>query len=476
MNYKKRLPIILGSVAVAMFVGLGTFAIYQYNQARLYERHLSYGYLRSLQQLTDSMHSVAVDLEKASYTGTSAGLSEVSARLWRESGTAKTALSALPLGQSHLEDTNLFLSQVGDYAMSLSRAAARGEPPTPAQQQELTELVDYAKSLTDSVDLLENGVSSGEIPLHYVALGYLRENDGDTMTISENADIPAAAQGEEQVDTEEDTHPTGTAHEQLYTAMEEGFAGYPRLIYDGPFSTHLDDQNPAMLENMSHVSMEQARGRASSVLGVSLGGLSFDGDEHSALEAYRFSSGDGQTIALTKQGGLISYYQHDREVEGQTISLTTAKDVAQTALAGMGFYNMDSSYYEVSGGVVIYNFAHMEGDITCYTDLIKVGGALDTGEVVRVDARGYLMNHTDRLLPAPSVSVAQAQENVSSVLSVTSHALALIPSPGMEELLCYEFSCTGTDGREVLVYINAVTGHQEQILLLEIGENGKLTV
>ena len=35
---------------------------------------------------------------------------------------------------------------------------------------------------------------------------------------------------------------------------------------------------------------------------------------------------------------------------------------------------------------------------------------------------------------------------------------------------------TSPDGRQMLVYINADTGKEEQILLLEISENGTLTV
>mgnify|MGYP000754913429 FL=1 len=51
-----------------------------------------------------------------------------------------------------------------------------------------------------------------------------------------------------------------------------------------------------------------------------------------------------------------------------------------------------------------------------------------------------------------------------------------MPSAGTNELYCYEFHCTSPDGRQMLVYINADTGKEEQILLLEISENGTLTV
>ncbi len=476
MNLSRRWPLLIGAVGVALVFGLAGFSVYQYNQAKLYERHLGYGYLRSLQQLSDSLHSVSVDLEKASYSGTTAGLTEVSARLWRESGTAKTAMSTLPMGEGNLQETTLFLSQVGDYAMALLRSAAVGEPLTTQQQQELTQLVAHARTLTDSVDLLENGVSSGEIPLHYVALGYLREGGDTALDQNPTAEVMVGGTTDEAVGEKEEQVPTGSAHEQIYTAMEEGFAGYPRLIYDGPFSTHLDDQNPAMLKNLQHVTMEQAKGRVASMLGVALADISFDGDEHSALEAYRFNDGAGQVMALTKQGGLVSYYHHDRAAQGQQVSINEAKEMASATLIRMGFYDMQSSYYEVSSDICTFNYAYVREGVVCYTDLVKVGVALDTGEVVKVDARGYLMNHSERLFATPGITVAQAQESLSGLLEVQSYQLALIPSPGMEERLCYEFYCTGTDRRPVLVYINAQNAQQEQLLLLEIGDNGRLTV
>ena len=60
--------------------------------------------------------------------------------------------------------------------------------------------------------------------------------------------------------------------------------------------------------------------------------------------------------------------------------------------------------------------------------------------------------------------------------SVTDYRLALIPSPGQNELLTYEFKCLGRNNQNVLVYVNATTGEEEQILILVINENGVLTV
>ena len=112
----------------------------------------------------------------------------------------------------------------------------------------------------------------------------------------------------------------------------------------------------------------------------------------------------------------------------------------------------------------------------CYTDLIKVGVALDNGQIVEFDARGYLTNHTARELGKPKISEEAARKAVSPSLKIEQTGLALIPTAGLHEVYCYEFLCTGKNGEKLLVYIGADTGVEEQILLLLITENGTLTM
>jgi germination protein YpeB len=136
---------------------------------------------------------------------------------------------------------------------------------------------------------------------------------------------------------------------------------------------------------------------------------------------------------------------------------------------------MQENYYEIAEGLVTFNFAYMQDGTTCYTDLIKVGVALDDNAVLFFDARGFIFNHTTRPALTASITREQAAQSVSSALSIRSSKLALIPTSGKNEVLTYEFLCDGKEGEELLVYINAATGAEEQLLILMIGENGALT-
>ncbi len=61
-------------------------------------------------------------------------------------------------------------------------------------------------------------------------------------------------------------------------------------------------------------------------------------------------------------------------------------------------------------------------------------------------------------------------------LTVLGHQMALIPSPGGEEKFCHEFLCRADNEQKYLIYVNAVTGAEERILILLEDELGALTI
>lgn len=89
------------------------------------------------------------------------------------------------------------------------------------------------------------------------------------------------------------------------------------------------------------------------------------------------------------------------------------------------------------------NFAALQDDVTLYPDLIKVSVAMDNGEILGFDARGYLTNHHQRTFEKPALSMEEAQKKVSPNLTVKNGKMAVVPSTSLTEKLCYEFVCTG---------------------------------
>lgn len=85
------------------------------------------------------------------------------------------------------------------------------------------------------------------------------------------------------------------------------------------------------------------------------------------------------------------------------------------------------------------------------------------------------MNHCLRSI-SPYLTESFAQRSVSPYLTVKESRLCVIPTQGGTEYLCYEFLCMGTRDEEILVYINADTGLEEEILILLKSDGGVFTI
>ena len=197
-------------------------------------------------------------------------------------------------------------------------------------------------------------------------------------------------------------------------------------------------------------------------------------EEQGSMPAYCFKA-EKTRIAITKNGGYLSYLTNGREIGTAALESKDAPQKAKEFLQKLGLGNFQSSYYFTDEGICTVNFCYKQGNILCYTDLIKIGVALDNGQIVSCEARGFIMNHKARTVQAAKLTAAQAQAVLSKKLQPVSTNWCLIPSEGKEELYCYEFYCRGQKGEDVLVYINAQTGAEEQLLILLKTDGGTLT-
>lgn len=135
---------------------------------------------------------------------------------------------------------------------------------------------------------------------------------------------------------------------------------------------------------------------------------------------------------------------------------------------------MKPTYYLKQGGAVTINYAYLQDNVTIYPDLIKVKIALDNGEVLGMETTGYLNNHTQRTIETPSISLEKAKASLNKKLSITSEDLAIIPTEWNTEIFCYEFKGR-VDDTDFLVYVNAHTGKEENILVIIDTPDGILT-
>lgn len=135
---------------------------------------------------------------------------------------------------------------------------------------------------------------------------------------------------------------------------------------------------------------------------------------------------------------------------------------------------MKPTYYLKQNGALTINYAYTQDNVTIYSDLIKLKIALDDGEVLGMETTGYLNNHTQRTIETPSISLEKAKASLNKKLSITSEDLAIIPTEWNTEIFCYEFKGR-VDDTDFLVYVNAQTGKEENILVIIDTPDGILT-
>ncbi len=436
--------IITFTIAFIICISAGYFV--SHNKKKSAEREVEHIYLKAIEEFSTNLDNINNTLNKAQYCGTTHQLSFLSSELWRDCAIAKQALATLPIEEVELTNIYRFLSQVGNYAISISEKATDGEVLTLDEYNTISSLYDYSSKLSSEVWSMDNRIHAGIIDF---------QKTKDNMKTPDSNQLPSLSEGLEQF---ESTTPS-----------------FPKLIYDGPFSDHILKQEPKMLVKIKEVSIDKAKNIASEFIKQEEQSLNQISDEHGKMSSYRFQTSKG-IISVTKNGGYISYMLTARPVYEAKININDALSTATAFMYSNGYTNMITTYYETLNNICTINFANYQDDVVVYTDLIKVSVALDTGEIVGFDARGYLVNHSSREFPNDIITTKIAQKSVSPMLIVNSSRLAYIPNSSGGEVLTYEFSCTAENGQTILVYVNAKNGNEEQILIVYNQGNSVLTM
>ena len=438
---KTRNTVRLIAFCAAAVVVSAVFALRMGQDLNRYRLEIQNNYAGTLDTLNSSVNNISLILEKAEYVTTAKQLSQMSAQLLSEAESAKAALSRLPAGEN-LDILNRFLSQVGNYAMSVSKSLIGGESLNDEHAANITALKNTAKKISEAVS--------------NSAIAY---------------DNPSA--WADDLDNKLDESVDKDSLGSTLSTLEDSLSDYPTLVYDGPYSDHILEKEPLMLKNAESVSEGDALKKAAETAECDEKKLSADGTVDGKIPAYRFS-GENVSVTVSRAGGYAVYMRKSREIGDYVLEYSQALDKAKRYLERTGMSGFTETYYFTDEGVCVINFAYLDGRTVCYTDLVKVGVAMDTGEIMLYEASGYLTNHTERAFESAAVTAEEAAKTVSPKLKIRETALALIPTKGGEEKRCYEFVCETEEKKEILVYINAVTCEEEDILVLLKSDGGTL--
>lgn len=439
----KRSYIRLFSYAVAFALVLASWAIINMNRADNYKAQLELSYQQSLNELSENLDSIQTNLTKSVYSNSNKMLMQISKDLYSECASAKDSLSRLPTKQMNLSSTYKFITQASDYATYIANKIANKESVSEEEHQNLSKLLNYATKLNESVGDMAAIANSGA------------EIDADDLK-AKSVNISSLSNG--------------------FSGTAKIFKDYPTLLYDGPFADAVLNRKSKLLESAEKVSREQAREIAAKVINCNISELSYSGEDNGDIACYTFTFSQ-KTVAITKLGGYPAYVLYGGKITSNSIDEGNAVNLAQSFLNNIGYKNMTNTYYAINNNICTVNFAFKIGNTTYYSDLIKVGVSMDNGKIVSLEAQGYLKNHTkNRKAFDCKLTKDEAQKKLSENLKVIDCKKCVIPKENGKEANCYEFRCKSNEAKEeVLIYINADDGSEEDIMLLLYSDGGTLT-
>ncbi|ANX00067.1 germination protein YpeB [Thermoclostridium stercorarium subsp. thermolacticum DSM 2910] len=443
------------SIFVVVVAVVALWGIYQYKRAADLRQELDNQYNRAFYEMVGYVQNIEVLLMKSMISATPQMVSETLKEAWHQANLAQTNLGQLPVTQEVLANTSKFLSQVGDFAYALDRQNLSGKGITEEQYKQLEQLYQYSVSLNEALNNLQASISGGRIQWNELA------NKGTELFKKQSQSMTA----------------------QLFSDVDKTFQEFPTLIYDGPFSDHMTSLKPKGVTG-NEVSVEEAKEKLKKFFGEDkVASIEHVGDINAdTLPAYNFKitfkdrpEDEFATADVTKTGGHVIWMLYSRNVGQETLDVDKVKQIGKEFLESRGYKNMKDTYYIKEDGTATVNYAYEQNGVVVYPDLIKVKIALDNGEIVGFEAKGYLMNHTERDIPEPKVSEAEIRANFMAKKELKSVGLAIIPTNFGTEIFCYELKGRMND-RDFLVYINAETGREEKVLIIIDTPEGILTL
>jgi germination protein YpeB len=435
----KRNIVRLISFLSAAVVVLSGFMVVEKQKSKRLMLQIENNYSKSLNEFSSSVNNISALLQKARFTNSPTTLSRYAAELLTEAEISKSSLANLPYSAG-LDTLNRFLSQAGNYAFAAASEMYNSGKMPKDYKNNIMELSKTAQKVANALNTAQ---------INYDNLDYwateiedqLKETVEDTLSVS-------------------------------LSQIEGDLSDYPTLVYDGPYSDHILSGKSEMVENADLKSTDELKTTACEFLECDKNDIDLIAEEKGDIETVRFGN-KSCNIALTKSGGYVLYMRKNRQITEHIISYKQALSKAKRFLEQKNMTSFIETYYFTQEGVCVINFAYLDGETICYTDLVKVGIALDNGEVMLYEAGGYITNHKTRAFETAVHTVKEAEKKVSSNLKIVKTAVALIPTKKGKEERCFEFTCT--DGEtDVLVYINVLDLKEEEVLILLKNDGGTL--
>ncbi|GAA0481235.1 germination protein YpeB [Salinibacillus aidingensis] len=401
-------------------------------------------YQRSFHDLTyhiDSLHDkIGTVLAMNSPRSVSPQLAEI----WRITSDAHSEVGQLPLSLLPFNKTEEFLSNIGDFSY---RTAVRGLDKEPLNDEE-TKMLEKLYQQSGEIKRELRNVQ------HLALENNLRWMDVQLALV--NHDQPAdntIIDGFKTVEKNVETFSESSFQEQLNGVSK-------------------NDDKEIKLEG-GKINKKEVKSIAGDVFQLKDGDLkitsSGDGSDIKVYSASFEQDNKHGYMDITEKGGYVISMILNRDIGEKSIGLHDGMKKAEQFLTKLGYENMEAYNSAEYSNVGVYSFAYNQDDVRIYPDSVQVKVALDNGDVVGLSARDFLVNHQERDVSEPEITIEEAKKEVNPNVEIQEESLAVIDNDLGEEVLVYEF--LGTLGEDTYrIYINASDGFEERVERLKSTE------
>lgn len=353
-----------------------------------------------------------------------------------DSALLESALERIPVDAATGTDISAFVNKTGAYARTLLGKLAAGHTLTETERNTVVYLYNVNDKLCRELNDLVLNMESGDLR------DFFKGVEGSVS--------------------------------QRFGEIAQGTKEDPEEIVDAPFAGegNVKENRLSGLEEVSSARAEELLRGYLQTYHVSE--IRYTGETASRdMACYNFVATDENGVEIfaqvTKNGGKLAFFDLYENCTEKNFTMEGCDNLAREYLKSLGIENVEAVWLNDAGMVADITYVSFDGGVLGYPDMIKVRVCESKGRVVGMDAKGYLLNYTERDLSA-GISESEARELLVGV-EAEEGRLALIPANG-EEVLAYEYLCNyGED--EYLVYLNARTGEEEEVFVVRNGSQGR---
>lgn len=442
---------VLFPVAVVALVGAGVWGYQEHNEKNSVLIKAENSYQRAFHDLTYHVDKLHDELGKSLVVNSRKQMTPTLTNVWRLAYAAQSDVGQLPLTLMPFNNTEEMLARVADFSYRVAVRDLDKQPLTEKEYQTLKSLHKHAADIQDQLRNVQSNVIDKQ----------LRWMDVETALASDDK-------------KSDNTIVDG------FKTIEKKVQEYPDLDW-GVGIQSLDKKKQQRIKGIDgkKVSKEDAKRIALDFVGMKEGNVKVDVDENGKGETYsaysvRITSPKDATainMDVTKRGGKVVWLMDERKVGKEKISIEKAQESGHKFLRAHGYDNMQVAEIDSYDGMAVFTFVPEVDGVRFYPDAVVCEVALDSGRVTAFNSTEYLFNNKKRMVPKPKVSKEEARGKVNPSVKVTDQRLAMIEGKNDgKEVLAWEL--TGSfEGNTYMIYINAQTGEEEEIVRMETGGN-----